>query len=144
MRRLAPSRPLGSIIDQPSNIWRSGVSPVRVWFGLVFLAMGVLAILDATGALIWSDAFDEWWPLAIVGWGVVEMAAHRRVELGGVVVTLVGLALLADQQSWAAEAVVWSVLFLLVGAAILGLGSRRKARPDGEDRSAGITSAAQG
>lgn len=120
------------------------MSPVRLWFGLVFLAMGVLAVLDATGVVAWSQGFEEWWPVAIVGWGLAEMVSHRRVELGGVVVTLVGLALLADQQAWAAEAVVWSVLFLLAGAAILGLGSRRKARPGGEDRSAGITSAVQG
>jgi len=111
------------------------MSPVRAWFGLVFLAMGVLAILDATGAVEWSSAVDGWWPLVIAGWGVAEMVARRRIELGAVVVTLVGCALLAEAQAWAAEAVIWSVLFLLVGAAILGLG---RGRSSGKDRPAEI------
>ncbi len=110
------------------------MSPVRVWFGLVFLAMGVLAILDATGAVAWSNAFDEWWPVAIVGWGLADMVADRRLKVGGVVVTAIGCALLAEQQAWAGEALVWSVLFLLVGMAILLLGRHRDPRPAGEDR----------
>ena len=106
------------------------MSPVRVWFGLVFLAMGVLAILDATGAVEWNSAVDGWWPLVIAGWGVAEMVAHRRIELGAVVVTLAGCALLAQAQAWAGEAVIWSVLFLLIGAAMLGLGRGRLSAKD--------------
>lgn len=121
------------------------MSPVRVWFGLVFLAMGVLAILDATGAVSWSTAFDGWWPVAIVGWGLADVVAHRRFELGGVVIAVIGCALLAEQQAWAGEALVWSVLFLLVGAAILVLDRHRAPRPAGEDRPAeAATPATQG
>jgi hypothetical protein len=106
------------------------MSPVRLWFGLVFLAMGVLAIFDATGAVEWSSAVDGWWPLVITGWGVAEMVAQRKVGLGAVAVALIGLALLAEAQAWAGETVIWSVLFLLIGAAILGLGRfARKDRP---------------
>lgn len=111
------------------------MSPVRLWFGLVFLAMGVLAILDATGAVEWSSAVDGWWPLVIAGWGVAEMVAHKSIELGAVVVTLAGCALLAEAQAWAGETVIWSVLFLLIGAAILGLGRGRFA---GKDRPADV------
>ena len=106
------------------------MSPVRLWFGLVFLAIGVLAILDATGAVAWSSAVDGWWPLVIAGWGVAEMVAHERIELGAVVVTLAGCALLAEAQAWAGETVIWSVLFLLIGAAMLGLGRGRLSAKD--------------
>jgi hypothetical protein len=121
------------------------MSPVRVWFGLVFLAMGVLAIFDATGTVSWSSAFDGWWPVAIVGWGLADVMAHRRFELGGVVIAVIGAALLAEQQAWAGEAVVWSALFLLVGAAILVLDRHRDPRLAGEDRPAeAATPATQG
>jgi hypothetical protein len=95
------------------------MSPVRWWFGLVFVGMGVLAILDAAGVAPWSSTFEEWWPLVIVGWGVAEMLAARRVALGGAIVVAVGLTLLGDEQGWAAEAYAWAALFLLVGVAIL-------------------------
>ncbi len=102
------------------------MSPVRWWFGLVFLAMGVLAILDATGTLAWSRSFEQWWPVAIVGWGVADMLADRHVSLGGTIIAVIGFTLLADQQQWTAGALVWSALFLLVGAAILLPHSREK------------------
>ena len=38
----------------------------------------------------------------------------------------IGFTLLADEQGWTVEALVWSVLFLLVGAAILLPGKRRE------------------
>ena len=120
------------------------MSPVRVWFGLVFLAMGVLAVLDATGVVAWSSAFDGWWPVAITGWALAEMVARKRIELGWVVVALVGCALLAERQAWTGEAVVWSVLFLLVGAALLVLDRRPDSHGGGEDRAAEGARAAQG
>lgn len=93
--------------------------PVRVWFGLVFIAMGVLAILDAAGVAPWTSTFEEWWPVAIVGWGVAGMLEDRRVTAGGAIVAAIGVALLADEQGWANESLAWSALFLLVGAALL-------------------------
>ena len=30
------------------------------------------------------QTIGQWWPLAIVGWPLVEMAAARRITLGGV------------------------------------------------------------
>jgi len=112
---------------------RSGPSAVRLWFGLVFLAMGVLAILDAAGAVAWSRTFEEWWPIAVVGWGLVAIVHDRRVSLGGTLIVAIGITLLADEQGWAVEALVWSALFLLVGAAILL--PRRPTSRDPEDRS---------
>lgn len=113
------------------------MSPVRLWFGLVFLAMGVLAILDAVGTVAWSQTFEEWWPVAIVGWGVATMLADRRFSLGGTIIVAIGITVLADEQGWPAEALVWSILFMLIGAAILLPGSHRK--QDGE-REDGVTS----
>jgi hypothetical protein len=102
------------------------MNPVRLWFGLVFVAMGILAILAGTGTIAWSQTFEEWWPVAIVGWGVADMLAARRISLGSGIIAAIGITLLADEQGWSGEAFVWSMLFLLVGTAILMPGSRRK------------------
>ena len=118
------------------------MSPVRVWFGLVFLAMGALAILDATGTIAWSRTFEEWWPVAVVGWGLADMLADRRVSVGEAIIVAIGFTLLADEQGWTVEALVWSVLFLLVGTAILLPGSRGDHDAVREDRS--VTPAQQG
>ncbi len=117
------------------------MGPVRLWFGLVFVAMGVLAILDATGTVAWSQTFEEWWPVAVVGWGLADMLADRRVSVGGAIIVAIGFTLLADEQGWTVEALVWSVLFLLVGAAILIPGSRSERDRGREDRS--VTPASQ-
>ncbi len=111
------------------------MSPVRVWFGLVFIAMGVLAILDATGVAAWSSTFEQWWPAAIVGWGFAGMLAKRRVWCDGLIVAAIGLALLADEQTWANASLVWSALFLLVGVALLLPHARKADYPEPEDRS---------
>ena len=111
------------------------MSPIRLLCGLVLLAMGVLAILDAAGTVAWSDSFEEWWPLAIVGWGAATMITRRRLSLGGSIIVAIGFTLLADEQGWTVEALVWSVLFLLVGAAVLFPGWRRRQRgthPEGK------------
>ncbi len=109
------------------------MSPVRLFFSLVFLAMGILAILDAAGTIAWSQTFEEWWPAAIVGWGLADMLAGRRVSLGGAVVITIGLALLADEQAWVVEPLLWSALFMLAAAAILIPAAHKKTNAP-EDR----------
>jgi hypothetical protein len=90
-----------------------------VWFGAVLVAVGLCGFLDAAGVVDSSQTIGQWWPLAIVGWPLVEMAATRRVTLGGATCAAVGLALLADVQAWTSDVVVWSSLAAFVGAAIL-------------------------
>jgi sugar phosphate permease len=93
--------------------------PSTVWIAVVLLAVGVCGILDAAGVVESSQTIGQWWPVAIVGWAVAEMVAARRVTLGGVVCAAVGLTLLADEQAWASDVLVWSSLAVFVGLAIL-------------------------
>lgn len=105
------------------------MKPVRIWAGLVFLAMGVLGILELTGTLDWDRTIDQWWPVAIIGWGIADMLTDRRITLGGSIITAIGLALLADEQGWAIEGLTWTLLFLFIGAAIL-IGPIARRTPD--------------
>jgi sugar phosphate permease len=111
---------------------RKKMKPGSVWFGIVLLAVGVCGLLDAAGVVDSAQTIGQWWPLAVIGWPLVEMGAARRVTLGGVVCALVGLTLLADQQQWVSDMLVWSGLAVFVGLAVLtAAGYRRRERPNG-------------
>ena len=53
------------------------MTPVRMWIGLVLLALGVIGILEATG--VGTGGVADWWPIAVIGLGVVAMFGRRRV-----------------------------------------------------------------
>ncbi len=99
--------------------------PSTIWIVIVLLAVGVCGILDAAGVIDSSQTIGQWWPLAVVGWAVAEMLGERRVTLGGVICTAIGLTLLADAQAWVNGMLLWSSLAITIGLAILvdaGLG----------------------
>jgi hypothetical protein len=101
------------------------MKPVRLWIGFVLLTLGVFGLLDALGVMDVGAAISHWWPIAVVGLGLVAMLSQRSVSLGPVVVTAVGIVLLVNQQGWAEGNIVWPAALLLIGAAILvGLGRR--------------------
>ena len=113
------------------------MKPSSVWIGIVLLGVGVCGLLDAAGVVDSSQTIGQWWPLAIIGWPVIEILAARRLTLGGVIFTAVGLTLLADTQQWASGALVWSALAVFLGAAVLTATIVRRRDGDGDARGAG-------
>jgi hypothetical protein len=110
------------------------MKPSTVWIAIVLLAIGACGILDAAGVVDSSQTIAQWWPVAIVGWAVAEMVGERRVTLGGVICSAIGITLLADAQSWAAGAIVWSSFAIALGLAVLvDAGLRRGGRRRGDD-----------
>ena len=110
------------------------MKPSTVWIAIVLLALGVCGILDAAGVVASSQTIAQWWPLAIVGWALIEMLAGRRITLGGVICTAIGVTLLADTQHWASDAVVWSSLAIVIGvASLVHAGLDRADRDSGSD-----------
>jgi hypothetical protein len=108
------------------------MKPSTVWIAIALLAVGVCGILDAVGVVDSSQTIAQWWPLAIVGWVIAEMLTVRRVTLGGVICTAIGLTLLADAQAWASDVLLWSALAIAIGLAILvDAGLRRGERRNG-------------
>lgn len=101
---------------------------MRIWIGLVLLAIGVFGVLDATGTIESTETIERWWPVAIVGAGVIAMVTHRRVTIGGLLVVAVGLALLAAQQDWADDEIVGPAVLVAIGIAVLAGSTARAAR----------------
>jgi hypothetical protein len=112
------------------------MKPIRLWIGLVLVTLGVFGILDAAGTLDSSEAIDRWWPVAIIGLGLIGMFIERRIALGPGIVVVVGLLILADQQEWTDEDLFGPVLLIAIGLVVLsGLWSRRV---DGEHRESSV------
>lgn len=95
------------------------MKPGTRWIAIVLLAVGLCGILDATGLVESSQTIGTWWPLAVIGWPLVEMVAVRRVTLGGVICLGIGLTLLADELALADDGLVWSMLAAFIGLALL-------------------------
>jgi hypothetical protein len=109
------------------------MKPVRLWIGLVLVTLGVFGILDAAGTLESSETIDRWWPVAIIGLGVIGMLVDRRISVGPGIVVVVGLLILADQQEWTDEDLFGPVLLIAIGLVVLsGMWGRR--RVEGEHR----------
>jgi hypothetical protein len=61
-----------------------GFRPEGIVFGLILIVLGVLWTLSNLGRLDMLETLRRWWPLALVLWGVLELAAvaARRAEGG--------------------------------------------------------------
>jgi hypothetical protein len=112
------------------------MKPIRIWIGLVFLTLGVLGILDATGALESTQLIDDWWPLAVIGLGAIGMIAERRISLGPSIVVGIGVLLLAGQQGWSDEDLFGPAILVVIGLVVLsGLWRRGRERTTGGEDS---------
>jgi hypothetical protein len=109
-------------------VLRDNPSLSRLWWGLVFLAAGVIGILAVADVVDWNRTVGVWWPVALVGWAAAEMINSRRLTVTGSVIVAIGLAMLADNLDWPVRGLVWSALFLGVGVAILWGARPRDAR----------------
>ncbi|TCN42206.1 cell wall-active antibiotic response 4TMS protein YvqF [Kribbella orskensis] len=109
------------------------MTPVRMWIGLVLLALGVIGILEATGVGIGGVA--DWWPIAVIGLGVVAMFGRRRVSVGPLIIVAFGFVLLADQQSWTTDNLFGPALLVVLGLAVLFGLSRSYGNPRDRDNS---------
>lgn len=106
--------------------------PVRLWIGLVLLTFGVFGVLDATGVLLAGSTIDRWWPVAIIGLGVLAMLAQQRISFWPSVIVVFGVVLLADTQNWATGGLVVPAVLVLIGGAILAGFARQHAAAQDE------------
>jgi predicted membrane protein len=95
------------------------MKPLRLWVGLVLVAFGVFGILDATGTLDASQTIEKWWPVAIIGLGIIAMIIERRISLGPTIVVVIGVLLLAEAQEWTREDLFGPLILIAIGLMVL-------------------------
>jgi len=109
------------------------MTPVRLWIGLVLLAIGVFGVLDAIGTLESSEVISRWWPVAVIGAGILGMWSQRRVSIGSGLLTVFGFVLLIDTLEWTTQDVLGPAFLVIIGLAVLltaTRGGRSKAREE--------------
>jgi predicted membrane protein len=93
------------------------MSPVRIWIGLVLLALGVIGILQAAGAGL--GGVIDWWPIAVIGLGLTALVMRRRATVGPLLIIALGFVLLADQLSWTTGSLFGPALLVVLGLIVL-------------------------
>ena len=106
----------------------------RILLGLALLSVGGLYLAEQAEVLDAGNAIAKWWPLAIVGLGLLQYATDRRSPLPSALVVAAGLFLLGattgvfDGDAWR---YVWPALLVVAGA-WTALGRPLRARSEAE------------
>lgn len=94
----------------------------RLVFGLTLLAAGVLWLLDALDIADTGHFLGDWWPMAIIAFGLAGLISRQGSRLGAGIVLVVGVLLQLGQLeigdiSWGAA--IAPAMLVLVGLALL-------------------------
>jgi hypothetical protein len=93
---------------------------MRIWVGLVLIALGVVGLLDAAGVLDFGTTVDRWWPLGLLALAALLALTERRIGLGSLVIGLLSVILLVDTLDLVVLGVaVWGSLAIAAGLAVL-------------------------
>jgi predicted membrane protein len=98
------------------------VKPGRVLFGLALIALGLVFLLDRAGVLDAGRTIADWWPVAVIALGAVQLFDRPRSLLGPGIVIGVGMILLlftTDVVTGSVFALLWPALLIAIGLAIL-------------------------
>lgn len=94
------------------------MKPVRMWLGLLLVALGTFGMMDVLGILSWADTVSRWWPIAIIMLGLITMASERRISFGPSVVTGIGTLLLLGRLGIMDARLAGPLLLLGIGVMI--------------------------
>jgi hypothetical protein len=100
----------------------------RVLVGTILVAIGVLFLLDRAEVLDAGQVIGDWWPAAIVGFGLVSLAEKPTSLLGPALLIAVGILLLLftlDVLETSAWNVIWPLALIAFGVIVLVRNSKR-------------------
>jgi Cell wall-active antibiotics response 4TMS YvqF/Domain of unknown function (DUF5668) len=118
--------------------------PGRVLLGLALIGLGVVFLLDRAGTVDAGDLIGDWWPVAIIVLGLVQLAERPPSIVGPAIVMGAGAILLlftTDVLEDSAWNFVWPAVLIAIGVVILvRRGGDRLPLGTGEDvvRASGI------
>jgi hypothetical protein len=92
----------------------------RLYVGSIIVAIGVLFLLDNADVLDAGDVIGDWWPVAIVGAGVLMWATNPGHWLAPLIVTGVGVGLLLSTLDVAEiGSFIWPAVLVVVGLSVI-------------------------
>jgi hypothetical protein len=71
-------------------------NPGRLLLGIGLLVVGVLFLLDLGDYVDAGSILRTWWPVAVIAFGVVALIGPSRSRIGGTIITVAGVILLAS------------------------------------------------
>ena len=112
----------------------------RLAAGAAIILLGVLLLFDRVGVLDWADR-TGWWPLLVIGFGIVRMATGWDGIRSGVVFVLVGGWGLLNEFGVLQYENSWPLLLVLAGGSMV-FKSLRPPSPPVEASAAGAAGSA--
>lgn len=116
---------------------RSGFSPGRILIGLALIGLGVVFLLDRAGNIEAGEILGDWWPVAIIAVGLVQLAERPRSIVGPAIVIGAGVLVLlftTDVLQGDAWSLVWPLVLIAIGLVIIARrGAGGLPRGAGED-----------
>jgi hypothetical protein len=97
---------------------RTQWNPGRIMIGALLITLGVVAALDQAGLADAGKLIGTWWPLLIVGSGLLQLIAVPRAPTNAAIAVVIGLALL----SWTTGLLGTNAMRLLWPVALIAAG----------------------
>lgn len=106
----------------------------RVYFGAVIVTVGVVFLLDNTDVLDAGEFFSNYWPLAVIGAGLLMFVTNPTHWVSALIVTGVGAGfLLSTLDVIDVSDFIWPIVIVVVGLSVIfGRSSRRKVEQTGD------------
>lgn len=104
----------------------------RIWFVALFATLGVLFALEAADVLDVGTTLGDWWPLALIAAGALQLAVNRPLQWQGPVVLIVIGALILSRTTGLIEEsgpVLISIGFFAVAIVMMTQLFRREREP---------------
>lgn len=112
-------------------------SIVRIITGIVVLGIGAGALLDALNIFSFWGHFQTWWPLLIIGAGVLTFISNPRSSyVWALALVLIGTLLQLNRLDLTEVnlfSLIWPIIIIAVGLSILTSFSSRKKVVKGKD-----------
>lgn len=106
----------------------------RAFFGILIVTVGTLLLLDQAGMVDAGDAIGTWWPVVLIGAGLIGLATNRRHWLMPAILTGAGaLILLRTTRVVDSLSVLFPIILIAIGVMVAfgwGVGGSRRATSD--------------
>lgn len=97
-------------------------SLARIITGLVILAVGIAAFLDALNVINFWQHFGTWWPLALIAAGVLTFINDFRNFVWAIAMVVLGVLFqlrTLDVVDFNIFALIWPVIIIAIGVSVL-------------------------